>query len=188
MRNFMMLLIVLFSSLNLYAQSCDSTQILGKDPVDGWPWSVARPFPWDNIEGYWQIGTDEEATYLKAVILSRRTDRRILEVSIYRGSVCNKSFAKGTGYIDAAEKNVVQTILVDNQYRFRFKMAMFDMKDVTDNITPSCRKRVLGASFQVIGRSPRSSERSTPLDPDVMEIQNMMLKKLSTDPSVDCKK
>lgn len=188
MKSILIAMFALFISLSLHAQTCDEAGTLGHDGIDPWPWSVAQPFPWDNISGYWKLG-DDEGTYLKAVVTSQTAnDIKLLKITVYRDGVCSKLFAQGKGYINVAEKNVVQTIMADQFYSYRFKLGLFDLRDIANNLPRQCNRRIMGASMQVIGHARSSPEKGTPLDPNVTEINNMVLRKVDVDLSTACKK
>ena len=188
MKKFLVLILMSFFTLQVYSQTCGQTSILGKDPVDPWPWAVAQPFPWDNMDGYWKLG-DEDGVYIRARVIKRTADsnKKLLQLWIYREGICAKPIARGNGYIDFAEKNVVNAFMIDDTYRFRFKLASFAMKDISEDVSPTCNKRVLAASYQVIGLAGQPREKGT-LDPSVTEVQNMMLKKVTVNPDTACKK
>jgi hypothetical protein len=171
------------SNLELTGESC-SNQLLGG--VDALPWSVAQPFPWNNIEGYWKLG-DDGSSYLKAAVISSTNRRKILSLQIYAEGVCSKPYARGTGYIDAAEKNVVRALVSDGTLKYQLKLGLFDSRDVNGVI--SCTQNVMAASMQVIGRAKKSADPTQPpLDSSVTETHNMLLKKVSADLVEACKK
>lgn len=179
---------ICFSTLTStsYAQGvCADLNGKGGGGVDVWPWSVAQPFPWDNIQGFWRLGNDEDS-FIRARVLSATNDRKILNISVYGDGVCSKPYATGKGYIDFAEKNVVRAIVSDGVYKYQLKLGLFNFADVISSAT-SCRRNFMAASMQVIGRAPGQDE-TEPLDPDITEVQNMMLKKVTVDPTRDCKK
>lgn len=187
MKSILIALFALLTSLSVHAQSCDEASTLGRDGVDPWPWAIAQPFPWDNIQGFWKLG-DDEGTYLKAVVSSQTAnDIKLLKITVYRDGVCSKPFAQGKGYINVAEKNVVQTIMSDQFYSYRFKLGLFAMRDL-DNSLVRCNRRIMGASMQVIGHARRSPEKGSPLDPDVTAVENMVLRKVDVDLTTACKK
>ncbi|MEK6629089.1 MAG: hypothetical protein AABY53_10725 [Bdellovibrionota bacterium] len=162
--------------------ACDTTPQGG---VDYWPWSVAQPFPWDHIEGFWKLGEDP-AIYLNAHVLSSNNNRKILSLSIHKDSVCSKSSAKGTGYIDAAEKNVVRALIGDGVYKYQLKIAMFDMRDI--DWLYDCDKNVMAVSMQLISRGRRPRTQLPPIfDTDDTETHNIMLKKVSPGAVSSCK-
>ena len=165
----------------------DVNQVMKGGGVDILPWSNAKPFPWDNINGYWKLGEDDNS-YISLKVLSTTSRRKILNIQVYGDGICSKPYAKGTGYIDAAERNVVRSLLSDGNYRYQMKLAMFDARDLSDKID-ICGYKIMAASMQVIGRAGRSSENgSMPLDPNITETHNMLLKKVPVDPATACKK
>ncbi len=190
MKSFLMWIAILLTlPMISFAQTCaGDTSVLGGEHVDPWPWAVAKPFPWDNVEGFWKLG-DDEGTYLKAVVSSKTVDDiKLLKITVYRDGVCSRPAAQGKGYINIAEKNVVQTIMSDQFFSYRFKLGMFDLRDVADNLAPRCNRRIMAASMQVIGHARRSPEKGSPIDPDVTEIDNMVLRKVVVDINTACKK
>lgn len=154
--------------------------------VDVWPWSVAQPFPWDNIEGYWKLG-DDQLSFLNVRVLSSTNNRRILSLSIHSDGICSKPTAKGTGYIDITDKNVVRALILDGVYKYQLKLGMFDSRDVFLN---DCTSNIMALSIQVIARARKAGvpDVATPLDPSVTEIRNLVLKKAAPGIDKNCKK
>jgi hypothetical protein len=194
MKTFFTLILMVLLSFSVHAQTSEpdanpigetcNTQTMGG--VDVWPWSVAKPFPWNNIEGFWKLG-DDESSYLKAVVLSSTKRRKILCLQIYSEGVCSKPYACGTGYIDVAEKNVVRALVSDGTYKYQLKLGMFDSRDINGVI--SCSQNLMGASMQVVGRVKNSdAPKLPPIDPSVTEAYNMLLKKVSINIGEVCKK
>lgn len=165
-----------------------STKIQGG--VDGFPWSVARPFPWNDIQGIWKI-SEGTTTYLKARVINSTNNRKLLNVVLIDSANCSKPVARGTGYIDFAEKNVVRAILSDDLYRYQVKLAEFDAKYLQIDAN-MCGDTVMAASTQIIGlsgRKPKSRGQTVDnLVPEEAEIQNAMMKKISDDLNAICKK
>lgn len=165
--------------------SCNNTVFGG---VDIWPWSVAQPFPWDNIEGYWKLG-DDQLSFLNVRVLSSTNNRRILSLSIHSNGICSKPSAKGTGYIDITDKNVVRALILDGVYKYQLKLGMFDSRDVFLN---DCSSNIMGLSIQVIARARKAGvpapDVAAPLDPSVTEIRNLVLKKVAAGADKVCKK
>lgn len=152
---------------------------------DAWPWSFAQPFPWDNIEGYWQLG-DDQSSFLSAHVLSSTKNRKILSLSVLGDGICSKPYAKGTGYIDITDKNVVRALVVDGIYKYQLKLGMFDSRDVIG--MNSCADNVMGVSIQVIGQAKKSNYGSiVPIDPNISQTRNVVLKKVTLDVNNACK-
>ena len=193
MKTIFILITLLLVNVTAYAvmdevksgSSCnDSSKTMGGG-VDVWPWSVAKPFPWDNIQGFWKLNENSQAI-LKARVLSTTNNRKILALTLYGDGVCAKASAKGTGYVDFFEKNVVRAILSDGVFKYQLKIGMFDSRDIAG--ADLCGQTIMAASMQVIERAQRSADgAAAPLDPDMMETHNMMLKKATVDPVNSCK-
>lgn len=190
MKSFLIILfgaVLGFSSLTQAgsgANSCAGTTTQGG--VDIWPWWVAQPFPWDNIEGYWKLG-DDGLSYLSAHVLSSTKNRKILSLAVLGEGLCSKPYAKGTGYIDATEKNVVRALVSDGTYKYQLKLALFDSRDVVG--FNDCNQNIMGASMQIIGRARNPRDRKPlPMDPGITEMQSMMLKKVTIDVIDACKR
>lgn len=153
--------------------------------VDGWPWSVARPFPWDNIEGYWKLSGDG-TSYIKAHVLSSSSTRKILSLIAYGDGLCSKPYARGTGYVDVSEKNVVRALVSDGSYKYQLKLGLFNSMDVfSDSIGGSCGKNIMAISMQIIATDTGEPVQS--VDSDMTEAHNMMLKKVTVNPNTMCK-
>lgn len=170
---------------NLNVNSCSHSKI--QDGVDIWPWSVAQPFPWDNIQGYWQLG-DDQFSFLRAEVVNPTNKRKkILSLSIHDGGPCSAPIAKGTGYIHIAEKNVVVALITDGVYQYRLKIAKFNSSDITG--LDGCPQNIVGVTAQVIGHVKKSNDKNLdPIDPSITEPRNMVLKKTSANVDELCKK
>lgn len=181
---FMLFCLAANAETNLVNPEC-STKIQGG--VDGFPWSVARPFPWNDIQGVWKI-SDGTTTYLKARVINSTNNRKLLNLTLVDSADCSKPVAKGTGYVDFAEKNVVRAILSDDMYRYQVRLAEFDAKNLQIDAL-ACGSTVMASSTQIIGfsgRRPKGQIDAFP--PEVAEPQNAMMKKISSDLNAICRK
>ncbi len=185
----LVLLVVSFQANASRAASqlfCSDEDSVIQGGVDILPWSVAKPFPWDNINGFWKLG-DDAGTYVRAKVQSSTTSRKILTLQIYGDGICSRPYARGTGYIDATEKNVVRAILLDSQYRYQMKLGLFDSRDLSVS-TNKCGDRIMAVSMQVVGRALIGGGSAKPIDPSIMETHNMILKKVNSDASFKCER
>ncbi len=190
MRKFLIILPLVFLSFATMAQPsitsgmmCDDAHISGGD---AWPWSIAKPFPWDNIQGYWKLGADNYS-YLSAKVLSTTNSRKILSLSVLDDGVCAKPYAKGTGYVDVTEKNVVRALVSDGVFKYQVKLGMFDSRDLIGQ--NSCSTDIMALSIQVIARVRKTFDPvAGPLDPSVTEMRNMVLKKVTINVDEACKR
>lgn len=184
MKQLISILFLLLIAISPYHEAsavmrCDSRTLSGGG-VDAWPWSVAQPFPWSNIEGFWQIG-ETKGSFIRARVLSSNPSRKILSVSLYDDGLCEKPYARGTGYIDATERNVVRALISDGIYKYQLKLGLFNTEDVNaDNLT--CGKSIMAISMQIIGHQDRS-----PINPELTQTMNTMLKKVTLDLPALCK-
>lgn len=189
MKTISMFVISSLISFSVIAQvnvnSCSDNKIQGG--VDVWPWSVAQPFPWENIEGYWKLG-DDNYNYIHARVLSSTKNRQILSLTVFDDGICDKPYAKGTGYIDITDKNVVRALVTDGVYKYQLKLGMFNSRDLTGQ--SRCAANVMALSIQVISRVKKANDprAEAPLDPIVTEIRNTVLKKVALDADKACKK
>ena len=189
MKTFLIVFITIFNFVSVSladsnnTSTCDSIIQTGGD---AWPWSVAQPFPWDNVAGYWQLGNDQ-SSFLSVRAMSSTKNRRILSLSVLSNGLCSKPSAKGTGYIDITDKNVVRALILDGVYKYQLKLGMFDSRDVFLN---DCASNIMALSIQVIARAKKANVPSAavPLDPSVTETRNLVLKKLPAGVADACKK
>ncbi len=190
MRSIFLILTMVFFSFSTMAQPsissgimCNVARISGGD---AWPWSIAKPFPWDNIQGYWKLG-DDDHSYLVAKILSTTDSRKILSLSVLDHGVCSRPYAKGTGYVDVTEKNVVRALVNDGVFKYQVKLGMFDSRDLIGQ--NSCSANIMALSIQVIARVQKSFDPVMgPLDPTITEMRNMVLKKVTINVNEACKR
>lgn len=189
MKKIFLILIMVILQLSSVAQASPEMGMLCDARISGgdaWPWSIAKPFPWDNIQGYWKLG-DDNYSYLSAKVLSTTNSRKILSLSVLDDGVCSKPYAKGTGYIDVTEKNVVRALVTDGIYKYQLKLGMFDSRDIIG--FNSCSTNIVALSIQVIARVKKANEPiAGPLDPSVTELRNMVLKKVTIDVDNTCKR
>ncbi|MBC7420435.1 MAG: hypothetical protein H7328_06865 [Bdellovibrio sp.] len=177
--------VLLIAGLHAQAQVADTFECNYKPQgVDYFPWSVANPFPWSDIQGVWKLSSDS-SMYLKARVISSTKNRKILNVSLVSVDRCAKPIASGTGYIDSLEKNVVRAVLSDGIYRYQIKLGMFDARDLKIDANV-CGPNILAATVKILGTTPKAENiyRST----REAQTQNMVLKKVSDDLNAVCKK
>ncbi len=54
-----------------------------------WPWSMAQPFPWTDIQGVWKVQQDDYTSYFSLkVVRQKATGLRQLQVKQYDGATC----------------------------------------------------------------------------------------------------
>ncbi|MFZ3229846.1 MAG: hypothetical protein WA160_06555 [Pseudobdellovibrio sp.] len=184
MKSLILSLSFLFIASASSAYSCD---IKIQGGIDTWPWAVAQPFPWNNIQGIWQLNTDLADTYFKIRIGISDSQRKVLIISKIVGGNCSKPVAKGVGFVSSNEKNVIHAVIADDQLRYQLKLAVFNPQDISSSLIYTdgrCNKNILAASAQIIGHTGKMAEPLT----ETMPTENMMLKKVSNSLDSICKK
>lgn len=167
-----------------FAQECNA-KIKGGG-ADGFPWSIAQPFPWANIQGVWKLRDGENPFYLKAKVIRTTSHRKILSLSVISEGNCAKPIAQGLGYVDFSERNVVRSIMNDGISKYQIKLASFDVRDLEmDNYTCG-EESVIAASIQPIG-AIRSSSRLALRSTEGFS-ENVVLKRTTEDIATICRK
>ncbi len=162
-----------------------NAKILGG--VDGFPWSVAKPFPWADIQGVWKLKDGLVPYFLKAKVVRTTSNRKILNLSVVSDKSCTKAIAQGVGYIDLSEKNVVRAIISDGTSKYQLKIALFNIEDLAiDGI--GCGDGIMAASLRVIGTLPPTRNNALFTSEDESRAENVLLKKVSSDLGAVCKK
>lgn len=169
----LILLIVFLVSGYAQAQAQCGFSTLG---IDGFPWSVAQPFAWNEIQGIWKVESQPEMLFRFKV--TRQTSRfKQLNVEVYSRLDCTQPVMKGIGLVSAFEKHVVR-INMDNKM---MKIAWFDSRDLKMNPL-ICGQSILAASIINLesGYSYKDEEDSEPTI--------LMLKKITSSLDLFCKK
>lgn len=159
--------------------------------VDIWPWSHAQPFPWNNIQGVWILRQNDSTTYLRARVIKTTNKIKQLNLAVYSENNCVKPIAKGSGYIDSSEKNVVRAFITDGKSKYQIKLAMFGPEDLKDMKVDmfGCDDNVMAASLKLIGSDSATRQCSSETYfSSSTEIENILLKKVSDDFIINCKK
>ncbi|OFZ28380.1 MAG: hypothetical protein A2622_04575 [Bdellovibrionales bacterium RIFCSPHIGHO2_01_FULL_40_29] len=177
---------ILLLSLSLFiftnmaqAQSCN---IKLQGGIDTWPWQVAQPFPWNNIQGVWKLDSETDS-YFKMRVTGQNKKGKILNITKYTIENCNRPIATGVGFVDSFEKNIVRGIISDKTLRYQMTLGFFNPKQLAED-SPLCEDQVLAASIEVIGQK---GGISSPIDPGAYEIELMVLKKVSNSLDFYCR-
>lgn len=180
-----LLTVFLISGLSVQADDLSfSCSFKPQGGVEYFPWSVANPFPWNDIQGLWALSSDSNL-YLKARVINSNKSRKLLNVSLISEDRCVKPIASGTGYVDSLEKNVVRAILSDGVYRYQLKLGMFDASDLQIDAN-LCGANILAATVKIMGASPKNDNYYHNVR--ASQVHNIVLKKISDDLNAICKK
>ena len=153
-------------------------------PIDGFPWSVAQPFPWNTIQGLWKV-SDSPDQVMRMRVVRQDQNAKHLSVDVMSRNQCNGPVMMGVGIVTAAEKNVVRLTLTDKQGQtYMMKLAMFDTADLQMDKN-LCGQSVLAASVITLDNE---GEDDITADPANAEQSNMMLKKITNSTDFYCRK
>lgn len=128
---------------NSFAQprSCDKASILGD--FDHFPWSLAKPFPWNDIQGTWVADDNGAPMYFTFRIVRTAATVRQLVVVQYRDLKSCDIVAKGVG---RQSYNQVRAQLVSRQGEvFRMSLASFHASDLP--VGMRCGPEMMGMSL-----------------------------------------
>lgn len=187
-----LILFILAISTQIYAsngtskiESCSLSTL--DNGVGYWPWRHAQPFPWNNIQGTWQVaGNNKKTMYFVFKVTKDSSSRKVIDTRVYEeGDSCSKLSANGIAYINANAKNTVRAQIADSQNKYSIKLAWFNTIDLNMD-DADCGDSVLGASKQIIGTNKPGSSFDSMLKPDSTE--NFILKKVSPLLEYSCEK
>jgi len=181
MRIFLLaVLLFFFSWSNANAQnSCNALSVMGGP--DAFPWSVAKPFQWSDIQGLWKVNGSENIVMKFRVI--RQTEQvKQLEIQVYdRIKNCSEPFIKGKGFVSLEEPNIVRMSVGGKLLTF----AWFYSVDLEMN-PKVCGESVLVANFiDLNGRAALGRKAGVITTSDSA---NMMLKKITSSLDLYCRK
>lgn len=92
-----------------------------------WPWSLAQPFPWGDIQGLWKVEQGDFVSYFAfKVVREKSTGIRQLEVKQYDGDTC-RVLATGVG-IERNQKVLAQ-MTSRGGITYRVQLTSFNEKD-----------------------------------------------------------
>lgn len=179
----------------VFAQAMDSLGRLTENPscgynkqggpIDGFPWSLAQPFPWNSIQGLWKV-SDSPDQVIRMKVVRQDQNAKHLSVDVLSRNECNGPLMKGVGIITAAEKNVVRLSLTDKDGQtYMMKLAMFNTVDLQMD-KHVCGQSVLAASVLTLDNDDGEDDVGDNLK--TAEQSNMMLKKITSSTDFYCRK
>lgn len=122
---------------------------------DYWPWGLARPFPWKDIQGTWRAETvNGSYTYFSFAVVRSEKAAKQLRVVQYKNLESCEVMARGVGREYDNQINAQMTSKADG-VSFRILMAAFDPKDLAEPV--SCTGAVMGMSMIPFG--PRTANK-----------------------------
>lgn len=92
-----------------------------------WPWTLAQPFPWADIQGLWKVEQGDFTSYFAfKVVREKTTGLRQLQVKQFDGDTC-KVIATGVG-IERNQKVLAQ-MTSKGGTTYRVQLTAFSEKD-----------------------------------------------------------
>lgn len=176
----LILFFTLLFSLSVQAQkTCNSINIMGGG--DAFPWTVAKPFQWNDIQGLWKV-TGSENIVMRFRVIRQTEQTKQLEVQVFdRVKNCSEPLLKGKGFVSSDEPNIVRMSVGGKLLTF----AWFYSEDLEMN-PKDCGESVLVANF--INLNGRSSANKNTSIIKTSDNANMMLKKITSSLGLYCRK
>lgn len=179
---FMVILLSLVFSLSAQSQLSCGANIQGG--VDLFPWSQdkALPFAWSTIQGLWKVNSDSDMI-MRFKVTRQSAQYKQLEVEIFSRKHCSAPLMSGIGIITEQEKNVIR-VNIDGKL---MKLGWFRATDL--NFSPeTCGQKILAASFIDLSDERSSGSSINGEEGESVDVQNMMLKKITNSTNFYCKK
>lgn len=128
---------------------------------DYWPWSLAIPFPWKDIQGIWKAEYENGATsYFSFTIVRRENEVKQLRVVQYLDLSSCEVISRGVGR--EFDKQINAQMNSKNNMTFRILMAAFDAKSLPSNEL-SCSGPVMAMSLIPFGHGFLNRTYNMPL-------------------------
>lgn len=132
LRNILLASLLVFTGITASANTCESAVDEHVMPASDdrwvpWPWTLAQPFPWGDIQGLWKVEQGDFVSYFAfKVVREKSTGLRQLQVKQYDGDSC-RIIATGVG-IERNQKVLAQ-MTSRGGITYRVQLTSFDQKD-----------------------------------------------------------
>lgn len=83
-----------------------------------WPWRLAQPFPWTDVQGLWKVEEGDYTTYFSLKVIKTKSGVNHLQVKQYDGETC-RILATGVG-IERGSRVLAQMSTRHAVYRVQF--------------------------------------------------------------------
>lgn len=131
LNKFLKLLIIatLLTSANAFAGLSEDEHIIPASdnrPVP-WPWSLAQPFPWTDIQGLWKVEQGDFTSYFALKLVRQKsTGARQLQVKQFDGDTCR---VLATGVAIERSQKVLAQMTSRAGMTYRVQLTAFKEKD-----------------------------------------------------------
>lgn len=182
MKAYILVLLVSLSSLAFAGHPAQSNNLCGVDLIDTtgkggdlFPWSLAKPFEWSNIQGVWSPFEKSEHNLTFSFQVTRTTNSiNQLFVEIKGDARGSQNVARGIGFISNTEKNVMRVIVGDKMLKFGF----FKTADLSIE-SAICGNKILAVSAYSLNECEDGKCDEAP-EFEYLEKSSIMLKKISS--------
>lgn len=106
----------------------------GDDRWTHWPWSLAQPFPWLDIQGTWKVEQEDYTSYFIFKVVQQKNGRNQIKVTQIDGSTCQE-IGRGVG-VETGTKGLGKGALVyaqmtrkSNGKTYRLSLTAFKRSD-----------------------------------------------------------
>ena len=138
---------------------------------DLFPWCLAKPVPTDEILGYWR-SEDDPYFYIHIRPKNLIENPKKIDLFFHSGDLCSAPLAYGLGFVDTVEKNVIRSVVQDqnSENKYTLKLAIFNSMDL--NCFDFHSQNVMGVSMRLINTNMKSSQASFMLNQRTANIFN----------------
>ncbi|MBV2168072.1 MAG: hypothetical protein KUL82_05120 [Bdellovibrio sp.] len=114
-------------SVSAFAEPEEHVMPASDDRWVPWPWALAQPFPWSDIQGLWKVEQGDFVSYFALkVVRQKATGLRQLQVKQFDGDTC-RVLATGVG-IERNQKILAQ-MTSKGGITYRVQLTAFNEKD-----------------------------------------------------------
>lgn len=156
---------------------CNSANTTGG--VDYFPWSLARPFPWKDIQGMWSAEFNGVDSYFSFRVVRVGSSGRQIRIVRYNDLTSCSIVAKGTGHETNNQLNA--QLVGSDGHAFKLSVGAFNSEDLPMDM--KCDSTVMGmrlsnfinsehSNFNSISKLKRSVETDQLMSGPIYKISN----------------
>lgn len=128
---------------------------------DYWPWSLAIPFPWNDIQGLWKAEYENGSTSYFSFTVVRR-EKEVKQIKVVQYLDLNKCEVLARGVGREYDKQINAQMISANNMTFRLLMAAFDASSLPKQ-QQTCSGSVMAMSLIPFGHGFLNKAYNMPL-------------------------
>jgi len=110
-----------------YESGLESLQQINDNRPVPWPWRLAQPFPWSDIQGIWKVEKDNFVSYFALKVINQKdTGERVLQVKQLDANSC-KVIGEGAGF--ERDQMVLAQMTDETGVTYRLSFTAFKKED-----------------------------------------------------------